>query len=126
MCGIVEGLLNLILPLWPKSFDTSWCPIVILSNDYIGDDNLKGDTLIWKEINKFEEIYIIKGSALNPGDLLERTSINKAKAIIILSRNVENTDRSSGGGSMLDADAIFMYKAIKYVCPTIRIITELS
>lgn len=55
-------------------------PIVILSND-IGNDNINGDTLIWKDI-KFEEIYIIKGSGLNPADL-ERARIQKAKAIII-------------------------------------------
>jgi len=44
-------------------------PIVILSNDIVGDEEGNGDTLIWSEINRFEEIYIIKGSALNPADL---------------------------------------------------------
>jgi len=39
-----------------------------LSNDNLGSDNLNGDTLIWKDI-KFEDVYIIKGSGLNPNDL---------------------------------------------------------
>ena len=46
---------------------------------------MNGDTVIWKEINKFEEIYIIRGSGLNPNDL-ERARISKAKAIVILSK----------------------------------------
>jgi hypothetical protein len=44
-------------------------PIVILSNDIGGEDDFGGDTYIWGEINRFEEIYIVKGSALNPADL---------------------------------------------------------
>ena len=44
-------------------------PIVILSNGSLGDETISGDTFLWSEINIFEEIYIIKGSALNPGDL---------------------------------------------------------
>lgn len=49
-------------------------PIVILSNDIVGDEDGNGDTYIWGEINRFEEIYILKGSALNPADL-ERARI---------------------------------------------------
>lgn len=48
-------------------------PIVILSND-IGEVDGKGDTFIWGEINRFEEVYILKGSALNHTDL-ERARI---------------------------------------------------
>jgi hypothetical protein len=67
-------------------------PIVILSNESLGEENVNGDNLIWKEINKFEEIYIIRGSALNPNDL-ERARISKAKAIVILSKPVvKNTE----------------------------------
>lgn len=121
ICGIVEGILNIILPLRPKLLDTSRTAIVILSNDNLGEDNLKGDTLIWKEINRFEEIYIIWGSALNPADL-ERAALNKAKAIVILSK----TPEKNAEAKMMDADAIFMYKTIKSVCPDIRIVTELA
>lgn len=35
----------------------------------MGDENLNGDTFIWGEINRFEDIYLIRGSALNPADL---------------------------------------------------------
>ena len=81
-----------------------------MSNDSLGDENVNGDTYIWSEINRFEEIYLIRGSALNLVDL-ERAKVGKAKAVIILSKSYE-----SGGDSMsqnsLDADAIFMYKTI--------------
>ena len=61
---------------------------MILSNDNLGDENLNGDTYIWSEINLFEDIYLIKGSALNPADL-DRAKVGKAKAIIILSKSFE-------------------------------------
>jgi len=90
----------------------------------LGDENLNGDTFIWSEINRFEEIYLIRGSALNPNDL-ERAKVGRAKAIIILSKSYENT-----GGSMaqnnLDADAIFMYKNIEANYKNVVIVTELA
>jgi len=74
VCGIVSGIKNLILPLRTKSLGSQMRPIVILSNDIMGDEDGNGDTFIWGEINRFEEIYILKGSALNPADL-ERARI---------------------------------------------------
>jgi hypothetical protein len=56
---------------------------------------MSGETFIWSEINRFEEIYLIRGSALNPADL-EKARVNKAKAIIILAKSYEN---ASGSGS---------------------------
>lgn len=68
VCGFVKGIKNLILPLRLKTLPQKR-PIVILSNGSLGDETISGDTFLWSEINIFEEIYIIKGSALNPGDL---------------------------------------------------------
>ena len=112
------------MPLRPKlltGLEQQKRPIVILSNDRL--DDLSGDTLIWKDI-KFEDVYIIKGSGLNPNDL-ERARIQKAKAIIILSK-VSTGQVVDNQQNMLDADAIFMYKTIKSICPQITIITELA
>ena len=66
VCGIVKGIKNLILPLRCKTLGSQKRPIIILTNDTIGNDTLNGDTYIWPEINKFEDIYLIRGSALNP------------------------------------------------------------
>ena len=72
----------------------------------------------------FEDIYLIRGSALSPVDL-ERARVGKAKAIIILSKSYE-----SGSGAMtqnsLDADAIFMYKTIEANYKNVVIVTELA
>lgn len=85
---------------------------------------MNGDTFIWSEINRFEEIYLIRGSALQPADL-DKARVGRAKAIIILSKSYENT-----GGKMaqnnLDADAIFMYKTIEANYKNVIIVTELA
>jgi hypothetical protein len=124
VCGIVPGIRNLILPLRSKTLANPRIPIVILSNDSLDDDSNECETYIWREINRFEEIYILKGSALNPADL-EKARINKAKAVIILSKSkaVPNNIKSQ---SMLDADAIFMYKTIRSTYSNSIIITELA
>lgn len=94
VCGIVKGIKNLILPLRSKTLGSQRRTIIILSNDNLGDD-MSGDTYIWSEINRFEDIYLLRGSALNPADL-EKARVNKAKAIIVLAKSYEN---SSGSGS---------------------------
>ena len=57
-----------------------------MSNENLGDEGINGDTFIWSEINMFEEIYLIKGSALSLADL-EKARVGKAKAIIIVSKS---------------------------------------
>jgi hypothetical protein len=99
-------------------------PIVILSNDIVGDEDGNGDTYVWGEINRFEEIYILKGSALNPADL-ERARIRKARAIIIIAKGSDSSS-SSSSRKMLDADAIFMYKTIEANFKNLIIVTELA
>ena len=95
VCGIVKGIRNLILPLRSKTIGSARMPIVILSNDSIGEENLSGDTYVWDEINRFEDVYVIKGSALNPADL-ERARISDSKAIIILAKSSEEEGSSIG------------------------------
>lgn len=68
VCGLVSGIKNLILPLRIKSLGNKMCPIVILT-DESADTEASGDSQIWGEINRFEDVYILKGSALNPIDL---------------------------------------------------------
>lgn len=97
---------------------------MILSNDNMGDENLNGDTYLWSEINRFEDVYMIRGSALNPADL-EKARVSKAKAIIILAKSTQ--DSSSGmNQQVLDADAIFMYKTIEANYKNVSIVTELA
>lgn len=122
ICGIVEGIKNLILPLRTKQLGSQMRPIVILSNELEGEeDGSNSDTFVWAEINRFEDIYILKGSALNPADL-ERARIRKAKAIIIVAKG----GLGSSGSKMVDADSIFMYKTIEANFKNLIIVTELA
>lgn len=59
VCGLIKGIKNLILPLRCKNLGRNKRPIVILTSD-----NVNGDTYVWPEINRFQDIYLIKGSAL--------------------------------------------------------------
>ena len=85
---------------------------------------MSGETFIWSEINRFEEIYLIRGSALNPADL-EKARVNKAKAIIILAKSYENAS-GTRSQNIVDADAIFMYKTIEANYKNVVIVTELA
>lgn len=86
VCGIFKGIKNLIMPLRCKSLSSQKLPIVILTND-----NTNGDTFIWPEINRYQDIYLIRGSALDPS-ILEKAFAHKAKSIIILSKSIESKD----------------------------------
>jgi potassium large conductance calcium-activated channel subfamily M alpha protein 1 len=125
VCGIVKGIKNLILPLRSKILGSQRRPIIILSNESMGEEKqlVSGDMYIWDEINKFEEIYTIRGSALNPQDL-EKAMVSKAKAVIILAKSYENS--TTQGQNLLDADAIFMYKTIEANYKSIVTVTEMA
>ena len=125
VCGIVKGIKNLILPLRLKTLGSQKRPIVILSNDNMGDENLNGDTYLWSEINRFEDVYMIRGSALNPADL-EKARVSKAKAIIILAKSSLEANSDGMNQQVLDADAIFMYKTIEANYKNVSIVTELA
>ena len=95
VCGIVKGIKNLILPLRLKTLGTQKRPIVILCNGTMDDEAISSDTYLWNEINRFEDIFIIKGSALNPADL-EKARVSKAKAIIILAKSSIQSKKQGG------------------------------
>lgn len=105
---------HLLLPLRAKSLKTI-IPVIILYNDPM-------PTEIWKQINRFPKVYFMQGSPLKLSDL-EKACIQKATAVVILSKHSDNEGNNSG---MVDADTIFIYKTVKLLNPTIRIITELA
>lgn len=83
VCGLIKGIRNLILPLRCKNLGKNKRPIVILTNDTVS-----GDTYVWPEINRFQDIYLIRGSALNPA-ILEKAMAHRARSIIILAKQKE-------------------------------------
>lgn len=114
----------MILPLRSRFQTGPKKPIVILSNDNLGDENMNGFTFIWNELMRFEDIFLIRGSALQQGDL-EKAQVKKASAVIILSKSYESSSSSVMHNS-LDADAIFMYKTIDAQTKNPIIVTELA
>lgn len=117
VCGLIKGIKNLILPLRCKNLGRNKRPIVILTND-----NVNGDTYVWPEINRFQDIYLIKGSALQPA-ILEKAMAHKARSIIILAKQKEN---KKNGQERMDAGNIFIYRTIVAQYPQVNIVTELE
>ena len=106
---------HFLLPLRAKSLK-SINPVIILYNDPM-------PTEIWKQINRFPKVYFLQGSPLKLSDL-DKACVQKAAAVVILSKHSENDDSNNTG--MVDADTIFIYKTVKLLNPNIRIITELA
>lgn len=118
VCGLIKGIKNLILPLRCKNLGRNKRKIVILTNDTVN-----GDTYIWPEINRFQDIYLIRGSALDPA-ILEKANAHKAHSIIILAK--EKDAKIAKGEERMDAGNIFIYRTIMAKYENVNIVTELE
>lgn len=78
---------------------------------------------MWPEINRFQDIYLIKGSALNPA-ILEKAMAHKARSIIILANKTDA--KKSTGQERMDAGNIFIYRTIVAKYKNVFIVTELE
>jgi hypothetical protein len=117
VCGIHPSIYYFILPLRAKYLrETQY--IVILAPEK--------PTEIWEYINRFPKIKYIKGSPLLGEDLI-RANINFAEKAVILGRDMSSRSAESGGSldEMLDAESIFIYKAIKKCNKNVQVMAEL-
>ena len=81
ICGICHNIIDLIKPLRSKHFPKNILPsIVILSK------NLP-DIKLWNTIAYFENIYLVKGDAIEKSDL-KRAGIKTAKYVILLAPSI--------------------------------------
>ena len=87
------------------------------------DDSAYGDAFVWPEINQFQDIYLLRGSALNP-NILERANAKKARSIIILAK--QKDIKKSTGQERMDAGNIFIYRTIFASFKNVNIVTELE
>ena len=114
VCGIGLNLKNLLMPLRASSMKNQQYPIVIIDKaEHIPSE-------IWKEIQYYPDIYYMQGNPVKSKDL-HKAGIKKAKAVIILSKSTSDMEQSE----MVDADTIFIYKAIKNETKSTMIIAEL-
>lgn len=114
LCGIHSAIYYFILPLRAK-YLKEFQYIVILS--------LEKPTEIWDYINRFPKIIYIKGNPQIAEDLL-RANINFADKAVILSKE-SNKFQDTQNFEMLDAESLFIYKAIKKINQNIQIMIEL-
>lgn len=72
------------------------------------------DPVIWNSISRFKHIYLVNGSPLKQETLL-KANLNYADKVVILGHdsmlNLATEDAS--GDEMIDAEVIYIYKAIK-------------
>lgn len=115
ICGIVQNMKNLLMPLRAFSMKNQQFPILIIDKE----DHISSNIL--KDIQYFPDIYYMQGNLIKSKDL-HRACIKRAKAVIILSKNRYNDDRHE----MVDADTIFIYKAIRNENKNVLIIADLA
>jgi hypothetical protein len=122
ICGIHPSLIHFILPLRAK---------------YLGEENVKYIVILtphlsqnlYDSFTRFPKIIFIQGSPLLPENLYRANIMNADKAVILSSNEGKFGKMASecdkNEDQMLDAESIFIYKAIKKCNKKIQIITEL-
>eukprot|EP00347_Sterkiella_histriomuscorum_P022282 403331035 len=122
VCGIHSSIYHFILPLRAKYLKNYQQDIVIITPN----SSIKGE--IWDSISRFRRIYLIEGSPLST-EVLKQAYIHKADKAVILGHDPTiktQKNHSELNDEMIDAQSIFIYKAIKRINPTLQILTELS
>ena len=130
ICGLHPALVHFILPLRAK---------------YLQEDALKWIVILapslpqhlFEAFTKFSRIIFIQGSPLLPENLFRANILNADKAVILssgqskankqisISQLHDSNFNSYSEEQMLDAETIFIYKAIKKCNKNIQIMTEL-
>ena len=103
VCGIHPSIYYFLLPLRAR-YLKEYQHIVVLSPDPPSNE-------IWECICRFPRIIYIKGSPLNNEDLL-RANINFADKAVVLGHDTSKDKDDILNDEMLDAESIFIYKAI--------------
>ncbi len=115
ICGVVQNMKKLLMPLRACSMKNQQYPILIIDKE----DHISSNIL--KDIQYFPDIYYMQGNLIKSKNL-HRACIKRSKAVIILSKNRYNDDRNE----MVDADTIFIYKAIRNENKNVLIIADLA
>jgi hypothetical protein len=70
------------------------------------------DPVIWNSISRFKHIYLVNGSPLKQETLL-KANLNYADKVVILGHDSMLGLGEEGNDEMLDAEVIYIYKAIR-------------
>lgn len=96
--------------------------IVIITGELKDEALVKIEQHLFNKIRQYKDVYRIIGSPLNQETYL-KANINYADKVVIL--GVDTSLKRDLNDEMLDAESIFIYKAIKKCNSNIQIITEL-
>jgi len=80
------------------------------------------DPVIWASISRFKHIYLINGSPLSQETLL-KANIHYSDKVVILGH--DSTLKADVSDEMLDAESIYIYKAVRKANKDVQILTEL-
>ncbi len=117
VCGIHSALYSFILPLRAR-YLKELMHIVILNTEPPSPE-------LWSQISIFPNIFYVRGSPLVHEDLV-RAGIKQAKKAVIMDSTKTTKDRTkTANDRMIDAESIFIYKAIKKCNPSLQIMIEL-
>mmetsp|Transcript_12374 Transcript_12374/g.19250 ORF Transcript_12374/g.19250 Transcript_12374/m.19250 type:complete len:178 (+) Transcript_12374:2159-2692(+) len=119
VCGIHSSIMHFILPLRAKYLESKQQDIVIITPI----QTIPAD--IWDTISRFPRIFLINGSPLLL-EVLRKAQIHKADKAVILGHDPTTNKSSEINDEMLDAQSIFIYKAIKKCNSNLQIFTEMS
>jgi len=119
VCGIHSSIMHFVLPLRAKYLESKIQDIVIITPI----QTIPSD--IWDTISKFPRIFLINGSPLLV-EVLRKAQIHKADKAVIFGHDPTTNQSSELNDEMLDAQTIFIYKAIKKCKPNLQVLTELG
>lgn len=119
VCGIHSSIMHFILPLRAKYLDTKQQDIVIITPVQTIPNE------IWDTISRFPSIFLINGSPLLT-EVLKKAQIQKADKAVILGHDPTQSSSKEINDEMLDAQSIFIYKAIQKCSDKVTIFTEMS
>jgi hypothetical protein len=137
VCGIHSSIVHFILPLRSRSIGFENLKYIVFLSPVISPK-------IYDWLTKFPKIIFILGSPLFPENLFRANIMNANKAVILSKSNdhymdlksemeeIVNNDNSENDSNIKslpskysDAEAIFIYKAIKKCNKNIQIVTDL-
>lgn len=119
VCGIHSSIMHFVLPLRAQYLKSAQQDIVIITPL----QSIPSD--IWDSISKFPRIFLINGSPLLL-EVLRRARVHRADKAVILGQDPTSAKSHLINDEMLDAQSIFIYKAIKKCNPELQIMTEMS
>ena len=121
--GMHSSIEDFIMPLRSRQMKEEQLQKIVLVTSQPGSPELgKQHSYLLNQIRKYKEIYRIIGSPLNQETFL-RANINFADKVVILGQ--DPTMKQNLDDEMLDAESIYIYKAIKKCNKEVQIITEL-